>query len=199
MKVLFTKAPANSSSEDVNCTPEMRALARTLEKISTPNKIPTMRDVSIIRAPGGITSLSEVSTWYLYACCIVWFGSSFHEPWHISELTTNPFNQFLCSTTHICRCHGRKSIPIPKTKKHFWGEDIHCWNHNAVYKSSIQNARITNPVEPMAAVVFFVASKASILLGILGLIPTISTIPPALPLIGTYIFITRSRYCTEQS
>lgn len=42
-------------------TPETRDPARTPERVSTPKKIPTMRGVSMTRAPGGIISLMEAS------------------------------------------------------------------------------------------------------------------------------------------
>nr|GMD78916.1 inorganic pyrophosphatase [Ipomoea batatas] len=47
--------------DDITCTPETRAPARTPDKVSTPKKIPTISGVSMTRAPGGIISLMEAS------------------------------------------------------------------------------------------------------------------------------------------
>jgi hypothetical protein len=43
------------------CTPETRAPARTPERVCTPNRVPTIRGVSMTNAPGGIISLMEAS------------------------------------------------------------------------------------------------------------------------------------------
>uniref|UniRef100_A0A2P2L895 Uncharacterized protein n=1 Tax=Rhizophora mucronata TaxID=61149 RepID=A0A2P2L895_RHIMU len=43
------------------CTPDTSDPARIPERVSTPNKIPITRGVSITSAPGGIISLMEAS------------------------------------------------------------------------------------------------------------------------------------------
>lgn len=45
----------------ITCTPETSDPARTPERVSTPKKIPTIKGVSMTRAPGGIISFIEAS------------------------------------------------------------------------------------------------------------------------------------------